>query len=474
MRFLKIKERVNFSPPKIHFWVSILVGFGYSTFSFFLVVGMREMIRLSFYSSEQDSRIILSDAEILFYNFVIALICCLLGGSKCVEILTQTHQKPRIGSHLRNQINTSQSSLIWFSIYWLSKMSVLFALMFPIVAVDFKLFDYWYMFLIGIAVLFYSQWNKFSLNFANGRLIRNLFGLAYLFISISLSLTSFVFFRGANQVIRNSSVAFNYDIKTPKSEIGRRFDFRNYVPINLYLGTRSNSKKDSLRVVGSGPTVELSELNLTKYILDFKNCNDCNPNSAKLVISKDAKMCDVNRAFRVLANTNQRTIFLTTSYENWGIPFYLPLPCESDTLGPPQVYQNCGKMFSIFQGKRYFSQVRLLKNEIIFNKTKLNRLQLYDSTIQHYERDDKAILLITFDEFSNYESFIHVLDVLLLANNSKKTEYASKELKRRYSFSQSYFNDNAFYKKVSQRYPVNIVFYSEVDWEKLKENSQKR
>ncbi|MFN7329719.1 MAG: hypothetical protein ACK5UP_09460, partial [Bacteroidota bacterium] len=186
MRFLKIKERVNFSPPKIHFWVSILVGFGHSTFSFFLVVGMREMIRLSFYSSEQDSRIILSDAEILFYNFVIALICCLLGGSKCVEILTQTHQKPRIGSHLRNQINTSQSSLIWFSIYWLSKMSVLFALMFPIVAVDFKLFDYWYMFLIGIAVLFYSQWNKFSLNFANGRLIRNLFGLAYLFISISV------------------------------------------------------------------------------------------------------------------------------------------------------------------------------------------------------------------------------------------------------------------------------------------------
>jgi hypothetical protein len=79
-------------------------------------------------------------------------------------------------------------------------------------------------------------------------------------------------------------------------------------------------------------------------------------------------MIDVNKAFKILANVNQRRIFLSTSYENWGIPFGLPPPCERDESKPPLIYQVCDAWVSISKEK-VFSNIKLLKNEIFFNKT---------------------------------------------------------------------------------------------------------
>jgi hypothetical protein len=258
------KGRIDFTYSRFHFWIALSMGLGYAILFFFFVVGMREMVRLSFYAFEQESKILLSNMEILFYNFFLAFVSCLIGGSKCLEFLVRANNK--VKPHIRTSINTNQSGFLWFSIFWLSKIGAYLSFFLPIVnqGAYFNLIDYWYVFIAILIVLFYAQWNGFIHHFKNGMKIRNRVGVFYILISALLSIFSFFLLSGINRVIQNNSVSFNYDIETPKSEIGRRFDFKNYTPINLYLGSRNNPKKDSLCIVGSGPTIELTEMNLAR------------------------------------------------------------------------------------------------------------------------------------------------------------------------------------------------------------------
>jgi biopolymer transport protein ExbD len=473
-------RRFHFNPSKLYLFVAIAIGAGYALFFALFMIGFREAFILVTNKSTYGASNILTDSEIVFYNFFLGFMACLVGGSKIIEILLQAQQQPRIDTDIRNTVNTHQSGLLWFSMFWLSKASMMFILVFPRTdtSAGFYLFDYWYFFLIGLFVLFYSQWNKFSVAFVNGRRIRNWFGLIYLMFSIAISLFSFVLFSGGNRIIRDHSILYNYEIETPKSEVAKKLDYSDRV-FSLYLGKPKRMDKDTLCLVGADSSVAISIETAKESLYELKSCLDCEPIVVQLVFSKKAKMSEVNNVFKMFQSNNQRKIFLSTNKNDIGLPLGLAPRCmeDVDTLsGYPYIWQDCKITIPLVQElvrKKIFVSVKLSNNTILFNEKKIDSHSLYDSMVQQYnEYDSLTGVLYTFDDESNYEKFIQVVDALFKANIYKKTEFAAT-LGEKYSFQDTYEKNRQLHNKVSHRYPLNIAFHSEVEFLILKERYPK-
>ncbi len=464
-------KKINFRPTKLNFVFAITIGAGFSIAFFLFTVGCREAFRILFHDTSYDSIIALSDLEILFYNFLIAFVCCLLGGSKCIEILLQYQNAPKINPHLRNSISNNQTSLLWFSIYWLSKifLPLMFLMPFINLGLGTSLINYWYFFLIGLAVLFFSQWNRLSIAFEKGKVIMSYFGLVYLLLSLGMSTSSILIFSDANRYIRNHSICYNYDITTPKSNIGKKIDQRNYVPINLYLGKRKNLNKDTVCLVTETPNFVLSEKDLGLFASDFYSCNHCKPRTVKLVIYKNVKLEVVNKVFKILASRNQRSVFLSTNRENWGIYLGLPPPCIQDSLKDYSwLWQDCEAVVAA-TFKAQFATIDLNNNKIAFNNRIIKNSKLLDEVINHYNKyDSLAGFLFKYDDSSTYEFFIKVVDAINYANSSKKNAYANQIHHQSFSYETTYSENEELFFKLASKYPINLIFINKSEYDILK------
>ncbi len=336
-----------------------------------------------------------------------------------------------------------------------------------------SLINYWYFFLIALALLFYSQWNRFFFAFEKGRVIMNYFGLGYILLSIGMTILSFLIFKNANRYIRNHSIGYKYEITTPKSIIGKQFDQSNYVPINLYLGKRKGSNKDTICLVNETINFELSEKDLGLFVSDFRNCNHCNPSTAKLVIYKDTRLEVVNKVFKVLTKRNQWSVFLSTNQENWGIILKLPPPCIQDSLkNYSWLRQDCERML-IGTHKSQFASIDLNNNKVSINNKTIKNSSLLDEVINHYTKyDSRAGFLFTYDDSSTYESFIGIIDAIYHANSIKKNEYANQILNQSFSYETTYYKNEELYLKLASKYPINLIFIPKAEYNALKKKEK--
>ena len=363
-----------------HLLIALFVGLGYTILFFLFLTCCREVLGFLSALSEYDTRLILTDNELFFYNFFFAFISCMTGGAKAIEIILQGN----VPAYVRNSINTDQSGLLWFFNYWFSKMAILYSLFLPIVnlsdGLDFYR-DYWPFFILVLIILFFSQWPKFRLYFrSEAKKWMRILGVTYVSLSLILASISLKYISGLNKVLAKNSVFFNYQIRTPRSEIGRTISINGgYNHINLYLGKPLKPVKDTVILVGYDPAVPLSIKDLKRYLSESQMDNA--EQLINLSIDREVKMGQVIPILNSLRHSNARRLFFSTNAKDWGIISYLPPPCIKEETEPPPMSIDC-EIYSSVLNKKGFSKIKLFQSKAFFNNYEVSSRVLFDSTVQ--------------------------------------------------------------------------------------------
>ena len=239
---------------KLILGISIALLTSFCWYAFFYVV--RELMRISFYWVASHSSgfelLILTDKEVLFYNFVFALIASVFGLSACFQFWfhrAKGYNENSIGFFRKSSIFTDVTGLNAIFLYWFANVSFAFAVFGGILHAwcYFQLYPGWIFFWVYIiVVLFMEMWKTIrKVAFRESRRWILFSTIGIVVWSFLLSRIQFIDYKEINNVCLNSSVTRKYQIEYPESDYFRKTENRSLV-VDIHLCFPIGVKMDSL------------------------------------------------------------------------------------------------------------------------------------------------------------------------------------------------------------------------------------
>ena len=232
--------------------IALLTSFGW--YAFFCV--MREAMRIVFYWKTYHPTyyelLMLTDKEVLFYNFIFALIASLFGLSACFVFWfhrARRYNEDSIRYVRKSSIFTDITGLNAIFLHWFARIAIVFAMCGGILQAwcYFQLYPRWNFFwALLIVVLFLEMWKTIrKVAFRESRRWMLFSAVGIIVWSFILSRVQFVDYKGINNAYINSSITLKYQMEYPKSDYRRMLENR-YLMMDVHLCFPHGVTMDSL------------------------------------------------------------------------------------------------------------------------------------------------------------------------------------------------------------------------------------
>ncbi|MCF8296769.1 MAG: hypothetical protein K9J13_04420 [Saprospiraceae bacterium] len=267
---MTLKKNFLHTNPKLldisrfRFIVGIILGLSYSFAFYSFLYLFREVFRYLSITENYDL-LVLSDAEVNFYNLFFAFLAVILGQSTCFSFWLD---RPRVlGTKFnirRITMVNDQRALNWYFLSWFSKMVVMFAIFFVVLSYGafyaISLYpDFNYIFILAVIVLFFQTWNTIRLTFLRKSLKWLLISIiAVSAVSFGLSRINLIDYKSVNEYVLKRNINHNYNLEIPESEVYSSLQRPSLVN-DIYVVTKKNKTYEPIIVV-DGKEIQIEDL----------------------------------------------------------------------------------------------------------------------------------------------------------------------------------------------------------------------
>jgi len=271
------------------------ISYAFSFYAFLYLV--RESYRHLALSLAINEHLILSDQEVLFFNFIFAFISLIIGQSICF-IYWFDRPKRYFGVFYTKKMNLIhyQRMFIWFFLSWVGKICFIYGMIFYTFKRAYSLNiyeEYWWVFLLLLLVLFFFSWLQVRRVFSSG-----LKWMMFSFVSISalaflFSLVQFTDYKRINENILMKNSLYKYNIEVPFSTIYGRP--RQSSVIEIYVAKLG----DDPIVIIEGEEYDFLSMRqeVNKYFEGISNYRR-NQLIIRLFVDKGVKMKELGKVLR--------------------------------------------------------------------------------------------------------------------------------------------------------------------------------
>lgn len=304
---------------------------------------IRELFRITTIS-EYSEMLVLSDAEVNFYNLFFAFIAVIYSHSLCIIIwLDKPNSRYYIYFKRRSSIINDQRVLLWYFLSWFSQLAVGFGFLFVFSLSGYFAFsffpDYIFFFILIIIVLYLQSWNTIRLKYKQQSIKWVLYSILIIVVlAFSLSRINLIDSKSINNIYLKYNIQYNYKLSLPESDFFQRTERLSLLE-NIYVVLEKDSVSDIAPIIIAN-NHEIQMADLPDVIGAWKSERD--EIDAKLLnfrlnIHRDIKMEMVDSLRQLLYNVAAGKIEFAVIPRNreydegyyhflsfpWRIPFYI-------------------------------------------------------------------------------------------------------------------------------------------------------
>ncbi len=204
--------------------IGLLIGvfFAFLFYSFLYV--MREGIRIIFFLTEEYEVWVLTDAQVNFYNFVMAATAVIIGQSICFAYCFDTSwgRYGRQMYKMRSIVN-DQRYLNSYFLNWASRIVFVFCIMLSMDSSGIHILnshpEFNYIAILILLVLFFQSWTSIRRYFQHSFQWMALSFILLSFLSFGLSRIQLIDYKRINEIIYSHNSWHQYTIELPESEV---------------------------------------------------------------------------------------------------------------------------------------------------------------------------------------------------------------------------------------------------------------
>lgn len=414
-------------------------------------------MRLAWATLDYDAVIILSLPELLFFNFFLAFVSCLIGAQKFFEY--SLYSRSRSALYIRNSIWTDHSGLIWYFLHIFGKLAIVWVFFGSITSSYLNfLEEYWWLFLLILLTLFFNQTNKYRLFFRNeARAWIPKIAVFYVSVSIILTLVTCPSSLYYNRLVNAYSIESVLDIRTPQSSVDRNEIARGLV-FNIYYGFPKNGNAQ-FEAMAIGPRKFVDSTELSRQLIMKKQGvyfgQDILLNAR---IDKRIPFVNVNKLMYQLRALNLRKVFIATNEPSRGISFLLKPPCEellkTDTI--PVI--SCVEIKRLFEEDRA-KRVEIHGPKIYVGGKHVSRQSFEDLARTILQSNPHTVFIITTDPRTTFGDFVGVLDAMFKANLALRDQAARSNFGVPYQYD-DFYRSREIIEYMTEHHPLNIFIPS--------------
>jgi biopolymer transport protein ExbD len=434
------------------------------------LISIAEVFRLLSFNSNQFEAPIIDYWQYLFFKFVVAFTSLLTGlGFTVNAIARAVIPKPR---YVRLSIVNDFTGIQWLFNFWSFRTAYLmFSLAVMIHLWRYvSLFDYWYWFLLSLAVLLLNQWTRARL-FLKGLSTYHLVysSCAVTLLSVILAFLPFFDHKALDELLFTHTVGYNMMCDLPTSRSSTRIERHSHT-IPIYVGFQHGA--DSISFM-SGPSFEfIPKTGLRLFLHKAKEVNNRWPlqQYPYIVIYADRRvpLSDIKDLLWTLRLTNTRRVMFVTDINSNGISKVLTVPCQelADTVVPAWP---CADLVEYFSGLNVL-QILLVRNQIEIGGDKFH-IDKFENRCRSHSMDNgpNASFTILADDSSHYEALIGVLDIINHEIDLLRNEEALRVFGEPFS-RESMWTNRKLYDHCTEKYPEVVHIWSNPELEYIQQH----
>jgi len=429
-----------------------LIVWGFLSFSIYSFLYMfREYFRVTSIWWNKEDFLILSPTENYFYNFFYACLACLIAFTIISNHwLRRASSLKDIPRYRKVAIYHDKVSLSWYFIYWFSKTTFLFG----VLSCSFGVFqelsfypEYKAMLFMILASLFLHQWLALRLVYKNS--VLRMMVLSFLVIGLTSSMfacINLVSYKEFNQSILKTTIAHNLSISLPELESRREYE-RKHLLINIYVGFKKDDA-DSVPKIAvrnfPSPVSIITADKLNEFVLSAQSLFDefsQNEIRWRLNIDKNVKMKYVKELKDSLSRCDARRIQYASSDDhinglvsNLGLMQLLPVHESSDFPQSP---------FFMVGDDDVVLELLIRNDTIWFQDLVVSPVKIRTIVRNFVKRNGRSgIVRIDVDDESSFESYITLIDQLILIVTELRDEWAFNNYRIHYVDLDPYDSDH--------------------------------
>jgi biopolymer transport protein ExbD len=444
--FLHAKVQFN----KFSRWKLVVFAIGGISFSYALyvfAVVMREVFRLFTAHFGPHVYLQLTYEQELFYNFWLATLALIIGfGFISKPIFLQILHRDRRGQRLI--IAHEQQTLPSYVLYLLAKMMMWYGLLSPGIPIFqyFDFYEYKFLMLALPLVVFGNQWLSINRVFKRAGL-RAMFITMAAFISLGLlfSVIPPVPLSFLDRIILPAYPARHYKVELPTTPTTTDHVKLNWSWTNVDLGI-------GFPIGGSGaPATYVHEFpfdsahskDVAEYLAKLKSDvieYEWPRITARLFIDKKVPMKNVKAIKAVLDRTEIRKIYLAVknpkevtsfSHETYfklqpqtSCDDYLRGILHTDRTGNTDIESMfCYLIEELLLKDSRTAYVATKQDQVFFNASMIDETALYKFVRAFYSDHPDGRLLIFFDDATEFDQYIRIINIIMKANHDDLDEY---------------------------------------------------
>lgn len=402
-------DTLNLDRKKLLIGTAFWLVFSFVVYSF--LVCIREIFRYTSIWHDSERFLLLTPTENYFYNFVFAFFACILAFS----VITNHWLRRRsvikdIKRYRKAAIFHDKVSLLWYSIYWLSKMSLVFWTWNSVMGVftEFSLFpDYAWMFVLLLLNLYLHQWLTIRRVFRNA-IISWLLGVFLVIVIISslFATINVIPYRALNESVLKNTVSYHIKVELP-SAINSAHHSRRFILENIYYGfdkTKSDLNPTILVKYFGNNTISITYNELERYINERKHDYDeyhWNEITWRLHIDKHAKMEHVKKLINEFRKLKEYNIqFATWEKAQRGTYGFSRRILLMDVS-----YKNLSKDDYVV------IKIKIRDNQLYLENKEININEFASVMVDSLKQNkDKTVLEIDTDNHSEFQTYLNVCD----------------------------------------------------------------
>lgn len=438
--------------PRGRLLMGVFVGLLFASCFYAFLYICREALRILFFMTEDYDVLVLSDATMYFYNFILAYIATVLGQSLCFICWFEIPLRKlgKYASQMRTVIN-DQRSMNFYFLSWFSRLAYVFVLLIGGtmgggIYVIRTFSDYKYILILVILVLFLHTWLTIRRLF-NGKSFRWML-VSAIFLSVfsfGLSRINLIDYKRINEIILSKNINYTHLLQLPEAVCFERMNSENRRRATLWIAENKDKFTDADPVIFikhfgryeayNGEQIPFDSLKEYFYRWDQDTWEETKYEPCVLYIHRDIKMNYVNRIKKCLAELQAYRIqyAVLPSVREYDDRYYtyLAFPLvTSRYFAEAEGWQELQKVSSI--PKYVHDLYTTATGEILFNGTKV-QFDDFKDFIQHKIQvmPDYCIKYYIHNN-STYAEYIFIVSTIMQAIHELRNDYSFEVYQRTY------------------------------------------
>ncbi|MFN5169779.1 MAG: ExbD/TolR family protein [Cyclobacteriaceae bacterium] len=433
--------------------VALIVSTTYSFFLFLVLVGCKEALRLFSASGQFDTVVHLNFWENLFFNFFIAWISLLYGRSRFFE--TAFFSEASVPLYKRIAVYADHNNPLSNFFRAFSKLVLIWSLFLPITQLAPSLHyfqSYWWLFILLILALFYSQINKQRLFYRGVKWLSAEYQLTYFFtLGLVFSMLANVIFLKHNNFVNSKSLTSHLALTRPPSRIAKRLDNERPI-ISLYWGWSLRKNQDLLLTNHRGVPIVPTQIRSFLAQSVIQPYDEPTDITVVLNIDRNVPFDSVNRLLGILRQNQIRRVMFSTSGQAEGIATLLSPPCEESSPEASIVVQCEEIRANLVSGS--YQLIAIRSGEFLLqSKGGFKKLHFEDLIEHQMKSPENGFVLI--NEESTYADFIKLFELMIKSNLELRKASSLRVFKEQYQYDDPW-RPAEINQYMSRHHPLNI------------------